>query len=176
MFFLIEFLTQAWGKRRVKLTTEFHNDLSWWGCFVEKFNSVPICDFEELKEWVTLFDAGDCICVASKTTEDLVMVYDNDENVVFYSKGNGEVMLYIPKNLGRDSAAREIICLWAYLMDFKQAYNMTITVVIFHRHTFLCLKKNRHKDVMVSMILRHVFWWSLSNNVKLEFKYDPIFH
>lgn len=176
MFFLIEFLIQSKGKRRVKLSADFHNDLSWWWVFVENFNRVPICNLDVSTDWVTFLDAGDCVCVASRSMEHLVGVEGVAENMVSYTAQDGQFTVYLPNELVTDSAAREIVCLWLYLMENRQIHDKTISVVVFHSRTYLCLKKSRHKNAMVSMVLRHIFWWSLQNNVKLEFRYDSIFY
>lgn len=44
MHFLLEKLAESREKKRVKLKSEFHEDLSWWNTFVEKSNYSPLCN------------------------------------------------------------------------------------------------------------------------------------
>lgn len=85
------------------------------------------------------------------------------------------MVLQLPSELCRDMAAREICSLWVYLMELDNVHNMTIAVILFHKGRYVCLKKSRHRHCMVSLVLRHIFWWSLAHNVKLVFTYNPFF-
>lgn len=175
MYFLFDLLKKSEGKRRVKLTPDFHRDLSWWWVFLEEFNSVPISDIKSQMSWLTFFDAGDCVCVSSPQIDIITQPLIGDDVVVSYVKHKEVWDLYLPEEIVGDLAAREIGSLWIYLMENPSIINTTISVLCCHKYTYVCLKKYRHKNVLVSLILRHVFWWSLAHNVNLKFRYDPFF-
>lgn len=46
LHYLFELLREARTKSRVKLTHEFHEDLSWWNSFADHYNYSPMCDFK----------------------------------------------------------------------------------------------------------------------------------
>lgn len=175
MYFLFDLLKKSEGKKRVKLNAEFHSDLSWWWVFVDEFNKVPMCNMRDNASWVMSFDAGDCVCISSPQTDILIVPVPSDDYVIAYEKEVNWFDLYLPTELIRDISAREIGSVWVYLMENPDLTNTTLRVFCCHKYTYLCFKKYRHKNVLVSLILRHIFWWSLSHNVNLVFSYEPLF-
>lgn len=88
MYFLIDLLVKSRDKRRIKLDSDFHSDLTWWWLFVENFNTVPLCDVNTIHDWVTFLDMGDCVCVAASESEIIVATEASESNTVSYTIEN----------------------------------------------------------------------------------------
>lgn len=150
MHFLFRKLAEARGKRKVKLTKDFHDDLSWWFNLACSFNSVPLVDVNTDRSWIQ---------IVSGTYS--VITHGNRFDTQ-------------PRDLVGDLVAGELSALWAYLYSMKSLSNCSIEVHCVSKKTWLCLKKSRVKHDVLAMLLRHVFWWSMERNVKLLFYYCPI--
>lgn len=193
MHFLFKKLSEARGKRKVKISRDFHEDLSWWYHLAFSFNSVPLVDVTVNRFWIQVasgtypivtpgsgFDTvieWPCVCIASQA-EDLVAIM-NEVNDTCIGFGEGEsqglIDLFLPQVLVNDPVAGELAAIWAYLL-FREGSlsNCCIDVFCVKKQTWLCLKKSRVKNDLLAMLLRHIFWWSMERNVKLLFWFYPL--
>lgn len=192
MHFLYGILEEARTKRKVKLTSEFHDVLQWWMNLAFSFNSVPIVDIKRNRSWISvtsgtlpvitegaLFSTEiqwPCVYLSGQEIDVCGIPEVADDYCIGYKEGERQGLMDIamPESLIYNPVAREIIMVWAYLFNDSKLTNCTIDVYLQRKHTWLCFKKSRVKDNLLTMVLRHVFWWAMERNVKLSFYYSPI--
>lgn len=192
MHFLFQKLLESRGKRKVKLSKEFHDDLSWWYNLAFCFNSVPLTDVNVRRSWIQLGSGslpivtrGDIFdtqlewpagIIASQDSDFYAVVNESEDKYLTYCSGeeSGIVDLFLPGDLVSDCVALELGSLWAYLYSQENLVNCSVDVYCVKKKTWLCLKKSRVKHDLLAMLLRHIFWWSMERNVKLCFWYYPL--
>lgn len=184
-------LAESRGKRKVKLTKEFHDDLVWWTNLAFSFNSVPMVDLANNRSWISVATGTlpvttegpsfsteilwPCVYIAGQDFEMCTIVNEADDYYIGCAEGetNGITDIFVPNNLAHDPVACEIISVWSYLFR-TDLYNCIVDIFVIRKQTFLCFKKSRVKDSLLMMLLRQIFWWSMERNVKLSFIYAPL--
>lgn len=168
MHFIFELLAEARTKRKVKLKRDFHDDLSWWYNLAFSFNSV-IQFFDTHIDWP-------CVTIACQLGDWCGVLNVSDDNYVTVGKGeeDGLFNLFLPDDLVNEPTYCEVSAIWAYLFCHNYFNNCTIDIYCVKKQTFLSLKKNRTKNVLIAMLLRHIFWWSMERNYKLIFHHVPL--
>lgn len=192
MHFLFRKLWDARGKRRVKLSADFHDDLLWWHNQAFSFNSVPLVDVNAKQSWIQLvsghlpiltrgerFDTQmewPAVSVTSSEEECFVIMNESEDSYVAFSEGEGPGLIdvFLPGDLVTDPVAGELASLWIYLYSHEALRDSSVDVYCVRKKTWLCLKKSRVKHDLLAMLLRHIFWWSMERNVKLRFWYYPL--
>lgn len=191
MHFLFQKLSEARGKRKVKLSKEFHDDLSWWYNLAYNFNSVPLVNVNVRRSWIQLVTGslpiitrGDrfdtqiewpAVFISSQDEHCCVIMNEAGDDFVAYSQGEQMdlIDLFLPTDLVTDPIAGELASLWIYLYSHISLSNSTVDVYCMKKTTWLCLKKSRVKHDLLAMVLRQIFWWSMERNIKLQFWYYP---
>lgn len=192
MHFLYTLLNEARGKRKVKLSKEFHDDLSWWVNLAFSMNSVPLVDVNINRSWISIasgnypvttrgqcFDTileWPCVYVSGPVSDLCGILNVSDDQVIAFAGGEapGLVDVFLPEELVHNQVACEIALIWVYLFRDYTLTNCSIDVYCSRKHTWLCLRKSRVKNELLAMLLRHVFWWSMERNVKLKFFHVPL--
>lgn len=190
LHFLIKALNEAKGKRKIKLSDEFHQELSWWNVFAEHFNFTRMCNTSDINHSISMFSTVVPIhtditvaqsiiewpCVYATMDEDACcfeLSLSLDEFVGCTRVVNNKAELFLPDNMVYDDVCVEICSLWAILLK-SEVTDSVIQVNCHRKSTWLYLKKKRHSSNLLAAILRQIFWWSMFFNVKLVFVYDPI--
>lgn len=188
----------AKNKRKIKLSDDFHQDLSWWSFFVDCFNYTPMCDLvteshvvsllsDELEvftemEGVCSVVKFPCVYVLSSLGDfrmDLSLSGDDfigcsevvTNNDLAMSTPNME--LFLPNSIVNDNIAIEVCATWAFLLNAKLS-NCCVRIICHRKVTWQALKKKRYKCDYIAMVLRHIFWWCMKFNVKLNVVYESL--
>lgn len=189
LFFLFEALRESKSKRKIKLSENFHRDLSWWRLCLDRFNFAPMADISVSSRCIML-ESGfftmttDLEACSSEINWPCVRVVNSDKNfradlslsqecfVGYYPTEDG-LELFLPECLVGDEVAHEVCTLWACVLFFGNS-DCRLTVICRKKSTWLCLKKGRHTNDMIAYVLRHLFWWAMDHNIKYEFIYDTM--
>lgn len=192
MHFLYTLLAEARSKCKVKLSEDFHDDLSWWTNLAFSFNCVPLVDLNLERSWISVasgsfsvltegavFDTQlewPCVYLSGDNLDICGIPCISDDNYIGFAEGEGPglIDIFLPEHLVHDEVAVEISLIWAYLIREKKFSNCTIEIFCVRKQTWLSLKKSRVKNNLLAMLLRHIFWWAMERNVKLEVYHAPL--
>lgn len=174
MYFLFELLKAAKGKRKVKLDAKFHQDLSWWSIFACHFNYTPLVNTATDMTWVSLYAHDEFVRISGWDFEMEALIIPTTESMVGYSLTKESIELHIPQEIAWDNTARELCALWVFLSHNCELHDCTIILFCLRKYLWLCLKKMRYKDEFICMVQRHIFWWTMRHNVRLEVLWRPL--
>lgn len=153
MHFLYKILIEACGKRKVKLTKEFHDDLVWWTYLAFSFNSVPIVDISKNRSWISVASGtmpvvtgGDrfsteilwpCVYIAGQDFDMCGISNAADDSYIGCADGetSGIVDIFLSNNLVHDLVACEITLVWAYLFWNNKLKNCSVDVYLIRKQT-----------------------------------------
>lgn len=115
-----------------------------------------------------------CIYMSGQYFDSCIELSLSEDNYVGYSYGELGINLFLPFTMVHDKVAQEISALWVFLFESKHITNACVRFTCHRQDTWRCLKKKRHKNHHVSMLLRQIFWHLMYLNVLLEVIYDPL--
>lgn len=186
LFFLFEALRESKKKRKIKLSKNFHSDLSWWRLSLDLFNFLPMIEAVSSDRQIVLesgyhtvlTDLGNftseldwpCVRIYTEYGIDRIDLSLSQDDTVGFNITSDGLDLSLPEFCLFDDSAQDICGLWCWVMAHDYT-DCGLTVCCKKRSTWLCLKKSRHKNDMVAFVLRHLFWWAMRNNVKFKFVY-----
>lgn len=114
-----------------------------------------------------------CVYISGNGFESCIELSLSDDNMIGYSYGELGINLNLPESIIHDEVVVEIATLWVFLFESLHISNTCVRFICHRKTTWLHLKKKRHKNNMVAILLRQIFWYAMTQNVKLEFVYNP---
>lgn len=174
--FLLEKLIEAKLKRKVKLKDDFHDDISWWKTFLDMYNCTPLCDVFGEVGWLSMFSMLGSVRVSSWEFDCEVIIHDSFDNMLTYQKIGLNYHIYIPDEIAHDDVGIELSVLWMFCMENAHLTNCSLIFFCNRKMLWLSLKKKRYKSMWANLILRHIFWWTMRQNINWIFMYRPVDH
>ena len=176
MYHMIQLLKQFNMKRRIELSVEFFNDLSWWTNFAETFNAYADF-FNPVDNSIELYTDA-CL-------QGMAAICENDfyqarvfhcDNADLYCLAASEHAydVFVPVKHAANINVLELIAILIAIYRWENLlYNQQLIIYCDNLQVCYNLCKDKTKNALSNQCLRKIFWKCIEKNAYISPVYIP---
>ena len=179
MYHMIQLLKLFNNSRRITLPSSFHDDLSWWNTFAEKFNGCADF-FDPVDNSIDLYTDACLRGLAAVCNGDFYqakVTSHSCDDVYYYATSDNSYSVLVPEEHVGNINVLELIAVLLSIDRWKSFFNNT-RIVAHCDNLQVCynLAKDKTRNNLANTCLRHIFWLCVDINAYISPVYLPSYY